>query len=179
MVRTKRKTPIEKEGILHYHCTKCNKFKVKSCFEKRYDYDNIRSHCKTCRNYDSAYYHRTVVLRMSEEQTYFELQVKADPELSIKKQILRRAKLNAKKKGLDYSLTVLDIILPKVCPILKQEFIPKHNKYTWSIDRLNNSIGYVKENIRIISRLANTMKNNATNDELILFANNIKTYIKI
>ena len=179
MARKKRNDPIEIDGITLYHCTKCDCYDPIKEFEKRYDNGKLRSHCKGCRRLQSAYYHRTVIKRLSEEETWFELRIKADPELSIKRQILRRAKLSAKKKNLEFNLTPLDINLPEICPILKKKFIPSDKKYTWSIDRVDNLKGYIPNNVQIISRLANTMKNNATPEELELFANNIKDYIKI
>lgn len=42
-----------------------------------------------------------------------------------------------------------------------------------SIDRKDPTKGYIKGNIEIISDKANRMKNNATRDELILFAKEI------
>jgi hypothetical protein len=82
-----------------------------------------------------------------------------------------------KKYNHDFNISVNDIIIPEVCPYLgipistEINDIDKPNYY--SIDRIDSSKGYVKGNIQIISKLANTMKNNATIDELIIFAQNI------
>ena len=46
-----------------------------------------------------------------------------------------------------------------------------------SIDRIDNSKGYTKENIMVVSNRANMIKNNATIDELIMigyFYRNLK-----
>ncbi len=93
--------------------------------------------------------------------------------------ILERTKQSAKERGLDFNLTIDDIVIPEYCPYLnlKLTFIftyETRNSY-YSIDRINNNLGYVKNNVQIISLKANTMKNNATQNELLIFANNIIT----
>lgn len=82
-------------------------------------------------------------------------------------EILLRAKSRAKEKGLDFNLEIQDILIPTHCPILGIPLVP--NNGTISIDRIIPSLGYVKGNIWIISKKANTMKNNATPEELRLF----------
>jgi hypothetical protein len=82
-----------------------------------------------------------------------------------------------KKYKHDFNISVEDIVIPKVCPYLgiplstEINDINKPNYY--SIDRIDSTKGYVKDNIQIISKLANTMKNNATIDELIIFSRNV------
>jgi hypothetical protein len=45
------------------------------------------------------------------------------------------------------------------------------------LDKIIPELGYVKGNVRIISTLANTMKSNATKDQLLTFAKNIESYM--
>ena len=182
----KRKTIIE-NGITLYFCTVCKNFKTSDCFErknmKKETHTHLRSECKKCRNKESAYYHRTVRLRMTKEQAELDIKkclvYKADPEISLKKYILRLTKSSAKNRNIEHNITIDDIIIPKICPILKTKFNLKDFKYTYSVDRVDNNKGYIKGNIQIISNLANSMKRNATNEELKLFADNILNYIMI
>jgi predicted nucleic acid-binding Zn-ribbon protein len=99
-----------------------------------------------------------------------------DPEVKM----LRRAKSRAKLKDLEFDLTVKDIVIPKYCPILGIELICKSGisggqKNSPALDRKDSKRGYTKDNIQVISHLANMMKSHATEEELITFANWIIT----
>ena len=95
--------------------------------------------------------------------------------------MLLTAKKRAENNGLIFNIDETDIILPELCPILKVPFVKgtKGNyNYTYSLDRIDNSKGYIKGNVKVISQLANTMKNCASKEELIAFSENIKEYIE-
>lgn len=85
------------------------------------------------------------------------------------KTLLHYAKVRAYKKGLDFNINLEDINIPSVCPILKTPFV-YGTPFAASIDRIDSSKGYVKDNIQIISRRANQMKSNASFKELKEFA---------
>lgn len=92
--------------------------------------------------------------------------------------LLRRAEESAKARGLTFNLTIDDIHLPESCPLLDILMFfdsenPRHDG-TPSIDRIDNSKGYVKGNVWIISRKANVMKNDASLEELATFAENVQ-----
>lgn len=105
-------------------------------------------------------------------------------------QLFLAAQDRARKKGLDFNITKDDIIIPKMCPILgipieagngRRCDVPKKDimlvgakNSSPSIDRIDNSKGYVKGNIRVISWRANYLKNNATLNELILLGEDAK-----
>lgn len=93
--------------------------------------------------------------------------------------MLNRARKRAEKYNLEFNLEYSDIIIPEKCPILEVplELGTKNNyEYTPSIDRIDNSKGYIKGNIQIISKKANSMKNLASLEELKIFCTNILRY---
>lgn len=81
--------------------------------------------------------------------------------------MLSSAKHRAKTRQLDFSITKDNIIIPDMCPVLGVELTWEGNKATSpSLDRLDNSKGYTPENTRVISTRANSLKSNATLEEL-------------
>ena len=89
------------------------------------------------------------------------------------------AKYRAEKRGIEFNLDLEDIIIPDKCPILEVPFVygdANNHDYSPSLDRIDNSKGYIKGNIQVISSKANTMKNSATSEELIKFCKNILRY---
>lgn len=104
--------------------------------------------------------------------------------LPIEARLLYNAKARAKKSGIAFNIEVSDISVPKVCPYLGIELELNQSRYNSrravaSLDRIDNTKGYEKGNIEVISHLANTMKNNADPDTLKLFAKEIlKRYDK-
>ena len=94
-------------------------------------------------------------------------------------------KRDAVKKGKPLwdpkKLEVEDIVIPLRCPILDIEIIRNKKEdlkdNSPSLDRIDNAKGYVKGNIMVVSNKANTMKSNASPEQLIKFAQWIlKTY---
>ena len=96
----------------------------------------------------------------------------------LKQQLYRSAKKRALQKGLEFNIELRDIHIPKKCPILKVPLICS-TRYSPSIDRIYPNKGYIKDNIAVISTLANSMKANATPRELLIFAKNIKKYMDL
>lgn len=81
-------------------------------------------------------------------------------------QLYYRAKRRAFEKNLDFSITEEDIIevgIPSICPVFG---VPMKGRYAHSLDRIDSSKGYIKGNIQVISRRANTLKGDATAEEL-------------
>ena len=94
--------------------------------------------------------------------------------------MLHRAKVRALKNSLEFTIEVEDIIIPEKCPLLNVKFINGTKGdylYTPSLDRVDTTKGYTKSNIRVISSLANSMKNCATKEQLNTFIQNLPDYL--
>jgi hypothetical protein len=171
-------------------CVKCNQeFNLDNFYSSIRMKDKLDSYCKTCR-----YKHTKSRLKiqrarkkqkMALDSTYREkhlLQKRESFKRTIHQVIFSRTRSRALLKGYEFNLQKEDIIIPEYCPILgiKIEIGNKKNySNSPSIDRIDNSKGYTKDNIQIISMKANTMKNSATNEELHRFAQWIFTKVKI
>jgi hypothetical protein len=98
---------------------------------------------------------------------------------SYVKHMVRHAEIRAARKGIEFNITEEDIIIPEKCPLLEVPLeIGTKNDYEYSpsLDRKDNTKGYTKDNIWIISKKANSMKNSATTDELDRFCKNVLRY---
>jgi hypothetical protein len=98
------------------------------------------------------------------------------------KTMVSSAKKRAKLKGIPFSITYEDVVVPDVCPILNiplrvNQTGETYTKNSPTLDRIVPELGYVSGNIQCISHLANVMKNCATREELLTFADWVqKTY---
>jgi len=95
----------------------------------------------------------------------------------IRKHLLRNAKARARINNYEFTITKDDIVIPEYCPYLNTKIIVDagngRSGHAPSIDRIDNSKGYTKDNIEIISDKANKMKQDATKEELINFAKHV------
>lgn len=77
------------------------------------------------------------------------------------------AQSRARKKGIEFNIQLSDIVLPELCPVLGIPMKKNDNKCkdsSYSLDRVDNSKGYIKGNIQVISNKANILKNSLTPD---------------
>ena len=90
-----------------------------------------------------------------------------------------RARNRATKKGVEFSITKKDIVIPEKCPVFDKEFVigtgRGPSEFSPSLDRIDNSKGYIKGNIQVISHKANTIKSNYTAEDLFVVANFLKS----
>jgi len=176
-------------------CSECkevkdsHEFYISTKYSKRgYDY-----RCKKCCKSRSVAQHfenrDAILLKWKNTRDSLTTEQKKDIAIkskewyrnSIKKRLLARAKDRSKRLGMYCNIDISDIIITEKCPLLEIpfEYGSTHNKWlTYSIDRIDNTKGYVKGNIQIITYLANTMKSKATIPQLRTFAKNILLQFK-
>ena len=84
------------------------------------------------------------------------------------RKLLYSARDRAKRDGLLCTITVEDIVIPKICPvfgIILERGTRKEHDFAPSLDRIDPSFGYILTNIAIISDRANRIKNDGTAEE--------------
>lgn len=89
----------------------------------------------------------------------------------VKRIMLNNARQRAKNANIDFKITTDDFEIPYECPVLGIKLY-RCSRDNWknspSIDRIDNSKGYIPNNIMVISRRANILKKDATLEELVL-----------
>jgi hypothetical protein len=88
-----------------------------------------------------------------------------------------RTKTRAKKKNLEFTIELSDIVIPETCPLLSIPLVKGEGHYgptpnSPSLDRIDSSKGYIKGNVWVISHKANNMKSDSTLGEFQLLAKN-------
>ncbi len=171
-------TPI----ITEKKCYRCKVLKPIEEFYIRKDTNKRRGECAKCyskrnnerfREYHINYYrnyrkNNKEYLKISYDYRH------SNPE----KVLLGSAKSRAKRNNLEFNIELSDIIIPEFCPILglKLEMAtgkgPTDNSP--SLDRINNDLGYIKGNVRVISFRANSLRKDGTLEEFEKIINDIK-----
>lgn len=103
--------------------------------------------------------------------------VPADEKTAAQWAIFKRTKSRAKSAGTIFNIEFEDLVWPDVCPVLglpldyraladKRGPASSRRERVPSIDRIDSSRGYEKENVVVVSWRANRLKNNAAIEEL-------------
>lgn len=90
------------------------------------------------------------------------------------------ARGNAKKKNWLCTITVADIFIPAVCPLLGiplDRNAPLRSDNIPSLDRIDSQKGYTPDNIWVISWKANKMKSDSSVEELKKLVENLECAI--
>lgn len=110
---------------------------------------------------------------------YYKAKRQQRREQQTEKEILARIKHRAKKNNIPFNLTLEDIKIPEICPVLGIPLIKNHGHSGYfvdspSVDRIKPELGYIKGNVRVISNRANLLKNDATVEELELVLEDLR-----
>lgn len=183
--KRERKSKFHDVKVTENTCSKCGV--TKSALEFYRDSlstTGLGSQCKLCCSKTSKAHSLKHKDRISKDRKAYR---EANKELiSIQKRnsmlrnpekhLLQSSIQRAGRSGLEHTITLSDITIPSVCPLLKIPLkVGTKDNYTSSpsLDRIDNTKGYIPGNVWVISSKANTMKNSATFAELRLFCENI------
>ena len=95
---------------------------------------------------------------------------------NIRGKLASGAKERSKEINRECTIVSEDIVLVPICPYLNIPIVYNNDKLAFnsaSLDRFDNSKGYTKDNIQVVSHLANCMKSYATNEQLTEFSKNV------
>ena len=168
---------------------KCSKCKIEKSFESFSKWakskDGLQTTCKTCQsnyflnNKERIYANKNKIRK----EYYWEQKERHDRKKSrIKNReryLFLAAKNRAKKYNIEFTIDILDILIPEFCPLLKERLSTEMhtgNSFSPSLDRIDSTKGYVPGNVWVISNKANRMKSNAAAEELIIFAKSVLDY---
>lgn len=141
-------------------CPRCKILKVTFEFNKCKSYkDGLSYVCRDCNREE----------RKNRKSKIKEYHAEKYKTLNDKEYILKNIRANASRKGETTDITIDDIpTIPSFCPIFG---IPisvknKNRNNAISVDRIDNTKGYVKGNIVLVSFKANVCKNSLSIDEI-------------
>ncbi len=84
--------------------------------------------------------------------------------------LLALARQRAKKSGIPFAITEKDIVIGTKCPVMNvpyetgKDHVP--HPHAPSLDRIDPRLGYVPGNVVVISRMANTIKHDASVEQI-------------
>lgn len=163
-------------------CGKCKEFKPHIYFHKlKSNPDGLYNWCKECKKLYDKEYRQTEKIQSLYSSPEYKKRKREYRRDNIERSLYNTTKSRARYRGIEHNISVEDIVIPEVCPILGIKIKNEIYSNNWdapSIDRKDNSKGYVKDNIWVISRLANTMKFTADKNTLETFCKKILIYIQ-
>lgn len=149
-------------------CNKCNIAKKLTEFNKDKTHkDGFRSCCRSCDNKKSKEF-RTNNPELAKES---KLNCRAKDPI---KYMLINIKSRCKFNNIEFNITQNDLVYVEICPVLgikldylttaESRGLAKDNAA--SVDRIDNSKGYIPGNVRIISWRANKIKSDTKISEM-------------
>ena len=95
-------------------------------------------------------------------------------------QMLKAARGRAKRNKLPFNLTLSDVVIPKLCPLLDIPLVSGKGECVAgspSLDRKRPALGYVRGNVWVVSRRANTIKQDASLAELEMLVERLRVNV--
>ncbi len=145
-------------------CEECNQslnLNKFSLIEKWNPNSDTKNTCKKC----------SIKIRQTEK-------LNRDWKVDAARLLYSNIKSRCKRIGKEFSIELEDITIPKKCPVFGFD-LKREDRQTWmcapSVDRIDNSKGYIKGNVTVVSRRANILKKDATLEELEQLFNYYKT----
>jgi hypothetical protein len=171
-LKLRKRDPIDIISPSEKICNKCGQLKRKDDFFAKLDrLDGISNQCKTCDTAINLHYRGK---RLDDDPVKYKLN-----------RMFLEARKRAKQQNVSFELTE-DYLWTKFshithCPVFDIEFdwrvVGQPQANSPSLDKIVPDIGYVPENVVIISQRANMMKRDASLAELRLFCNYYTTLI--
>jgi hypothetical protein len=145
-------------------CWKCKLEKPLENFARNKSKSSGRSaECKSC---VKAYN----IVHCATNAEYYKGVRKAKRRHNLAWYLFLECRTRARRAQLTFNLEPSDIVIPELCPVFGFPLGTGSRDASASVDRKDCTLGYVKGNVRVISYLANRMKSNATDTQLMQFA---------
>jgi hypothetical protein len=146
-------------------CLECDRRRK----NKDYEVDKERRKAK-CRDYREnnreEIIRRAAVRRMAKPESF----------------MLKSAKKRAREGNYACTITIADIVIPDFCPLLGiklERSMGKPGPSSPSLDKILPHLGYVPGNVWVISHRANSIKHDATPEELQKIADNLTKAVRL
>lgn len=149
------------------YCTWCKTTKSIEDFDEywgRGHEKGFRRSCRACLEVKSRTYTDDDRKKRNEKQKWFN-------DFNPEQIMLSSAKGRAKEGAFPFNIDITDIVIPEICPVLKIPLFRGSGGWSPnspSLDKIVPELGYVKGNVRVVSNLANTMKNCGTLEQCVL-----------
>ena len=158
-------------------CIACFEIRELGEFAFRKDNQKYRNECKECKKEECKEWGKE---NRQYTREYIRARNKNNPGLFTRqkhnrkiknpiKYLLVKARYNAKICGVPFSLIESDLTYPEFCPALGiklEHGFGRVGDTSPTLDRMIPKLGYVKGNVFILSHRANTLKTDATPDEI-------------
>ena len=145
-----------RDGSFHRNCPRCGVHIEYSRRDMAIRSDRRNACCKSC------------------GQTKRAGVIHAGVERGIRRAVFEKYRTDAEARGYEFNITIDDVADVLEAQAYKCAYtgqpvsLEKSKKNSGSIDRIDNSIGYIPSNIQVTTAKINIMRGSLTNDEFIM-----------